>query len=114
VSFSLMVADRQGATPAVVALDTGNGAELLQYNGSSPLRSNQFAHFVNNIFALAQLSFGLDLPRGTSVLVPTNGSLRRLLFGSAERVKGSSGSCRLDLFANQTHNSAQVKFPCTR
>lgn len=57
-----MLADRQGATLAVVALDTGNGAELLQYNGSSPLRSNQFAHFVNNIFALAQLSFGRDLP----------------------------------------------------
>jgi hypothetical protein len=68
VSFSLMLADRQGATLAAVALNMGNGAELLRYYGSSPLLSNQFAHFVNYIFALAQLSFGLDL-------------LRRLLFG---------------------------------
>ena len=57
-----MLADREDATLAAVALDMANRAKLLRYNGSSPLRSNHFAHFGKNIFALAQLSFGLDLP----------------------------------------------------
>jgi len=57
-----MLADHQTPTLAAAALDIGNGAELLRCNGSAPLRGNQFAHFVNNIFVLAQPSFGLDLP----------------------------------------------------
>jgi len=62
-----MLVDRQAPTLAAAALDIGNGAELLRCNGSAPLRGNQFAHFVNNIFVLAQLSFGIDLPSDVGI-----------------------------------------------